>query len=130
MWFFQIYAKLAIFCKVMKTHTNKKKLQNVIFLSRLSVKIVEYWNYNYNLDDLCTNMCIHFESLLGYAQSRDFWRRQRNNQSTTKTTSRQRWQPPSTSTRSETSKSNKSKENDSGHFTLDDDYDITSKQST
>lgn len=85
------------------------------------------------LDKFCTNMCIHFESLLEYAQPRDFWAPflKKAKKPTATATPRQSkrasakvvqvMQPPSTPSRSTTPKPTKSKENDSGRFTLDDD---------
>lgn len=98
------------------------------------------------LDRFCTNMCIHFESLLEYAQPREFWAPFIANakKSTAAAPSRQSKKhsaktvkvvepppPPEASTsRSETPKPSKRKENDSGHFTLeDDDDDFSSKVS-
>lgn len=94
------------------------------------------------LDKFCTDMCMHFESLFEYAQPREFWApylKKAKKPSTATTTPRQSkratakvvevMQPPSTPSRAETPKPNKSKENDSGHFTLEDDDDISSKKS-
>lgn len=100
------------------------------------------------LDKFCTNMCLHFESLLEYAQPREFWApflKKAKKPPTTTTTPRQSkkastkkvvevMQPPSTPSRAETPKpsKSKSKENDSGRFTLEDDIDdeVSSKRST
>lgn len=101
------------------------------------------------LDKFCTNMCLHFESLLEYAQPREFWapflKKSKKPPTATATTPRQSkrtstkkvvevMQPPSTPSRAETPKpsKSKSKENDSGRFTLEDDIDdeVSSKRST
>lgn len=90
------------------------------------------------LDKFCTNMCIHFESLLEYAQPREFWapflkKAKKAPPAAPTTQPRQSkrapskrvevMQPPSTPSRTETAKPSKSKENDSGRFTLEDDVD-------
>lgn len=106
------------------------------------------------LDKLCINMCIHFESLLEYAQPREFWapylKKSKESVAAPKPTKKappppkvvaEVMQPPSTiPSRTETPKPNKRKDVDSGHFTLDDkddededDYDdqqSTSKRSS
>lgn len=96
------------------------------------------------LDKFCTNMCMHFESLLEYAQPREFWapflKKAKKPPTTTAPRQSKRaptkkvevMQPPSTPSRAETPKPSKSRENDSGRFTLEDeaDDDATSKQST
>lgn len=94
------------------------------------------------IDKLCTNMCLHFESLIEYAQPREFWakylQKKIKKPSTTSTsTSRKstkksqeetvnetesQVQIPSTSSQAEQSKSpkpHKRKENDSGLYTID-----------
>lgn len=96
------------------------------------------------LDKFCTNMCIHFESLLEYASPREFWAPylKKAKKPSTVSTSRpskktkeaakvvEVMQPPSTpSHRAEMPISNKSIENDSGHFTLEDVDDASSKRS-
>lgn len=100
------------------------------------------------MDKFCINMCVHFESLLEYAQPRDFWapylKKAKHSASVaTKPTKKappkvvEAMQPPCTippslSTANQTPKSSKRKENDSGHFTLDggDVDDQSSKRST
>lgn len=92
------------------------------------------------LDKFCTNMCIHFESLLEYAQPRAFWATFMKKAKKPAPTPAPRqskkappkvvevMQPPTTPSRSETPKPSNSKENDSGLFSLDDD-DVSSKRS-
>lgn len=93
------------------------------------------------LDRFCTSMCIHFESLLEYAQPREFWAPFIKNakKPTTAGPSKQSKksnpakvakvvEPPAAAVaRTETPKPSHSKENDSGHFTLEDDEDLSSK---
>lgn len=101
------------------------------------------------LDRFCTNMCVHFESLLEYAQPREFWAPFLKNakKPATAGTSRQSKKHPAKAVkvveppvaaaaaaetvRDETPKpshsQSQSKENDSGHFTLEDDDDLSSK---
>lgn len=93
------------------------------------------------LDKFCTNMCLHFEALLEYAQPREFWAPflKKAKKPPPPTAPRQSkkappkviaevMKPPSTPSRSDTPKPSKSKENDSGHFTLEDDDDLSSKR--
>lgn len=101
------------------------------------------------LDKFCTNMCMHFESLLEYAQPREFWAPflkkakkpptiatpKQSKKTATKTTEARTaeiMQPPSTPSRAETPKPGRSKskrrENDSGRFTLEDVEDISSSK--
>lgn len=89
------------------------------------------------LEKLCTNMCIHFESLLEYAQPREFWapflKKAKKSapppaprpKKTAQPKVAEVMQPPQSRapTPAEPAKSNKRKENDSGRFTLDDDDD-------
>lgn len=94
------------------------------------------------LDKFCTNMCLHFESLLEYAQPHEFWAPflKKAKKPPPPTAPRQSkkappkkvaevMKPPSTPTRSETPKPGKGRENDSGHFTLEGDDDLSSKRS-
>lgn len=86
------------------------------------------------LDRLCMNMCAHFESLIEYAQPRKFWSKHLNamkkaqsamttpkqpRKNSTKVT-KEMQPPPAPSIQPETSRTRKDKENDSGHFTLED----------
>lgn len=93
------------------------------------------------IDKLCTNMCVHFESLIEYAQPREFWAKyldkaKKINQAATTSKAAAKKsaaaaakaasaaetivpESPSTS-KSKPSRSNP-EENDSGQFTMDDD---------
>lgn len=87
------------------------------------------------MDQFCVNMCVHFESLLEYAQPREFWApylkkaKRKASAAAPKPTRKapakvvEAMQPPSTIpalNTSEPTKPRKRKENDSGRFTLDD----------
>lgn len=92
------------------------------------------------LDKFCTNMCIHFESLLEYAQPREFWAPflKKAKKPPPAATSKQSKknpakvvkivEPTASVSRAQTPKPSQSKENDSGHFTLDDDDDDLSSK--
>lgn len=111
-----------------------------------SLRLTNQTTFEPVLDKLCINMCIHFESLLEYAQPREFWApylkkaKQSAPVAAPKPTKKapaqppklaEVMQPPSTiPTRTETPKPSKRKENDSGHFTLDDHDDDDDQRST
>lgn len=109
-----------------------------------SLRLVNQTIFQPVLDKFCTNMCIHFESLLEYAQPREFWApylkkaKESAPVAAPKHTKKappkvvaEVMQPPCTiPSRSDTPKPSKRKENDSGHFTLDYDDDQSSKRSS
>lgn len=88
------------------------------------------------LDRLCLNMCAHFESLIEYAQPRKYWSKyladvkktqsaanaakQTQKKSAAKTTKQMQPPPVPNVQQPETSRARADRENDSGHFTLED----------
>lgn len=97
------------------------------------------------LEKFYINMCVHFESLLEYAQPREFWKpylkkAKNSTPATSKPTKKappkvvEVMQPPCMIpllSTDQTAKSSKHRENDSGHFTLDGgDVDNQSRRST
>lgn len=88
------------------------------------------------LDRLCLNMCTHFESLIEYAQPRKYWSKylaemkkaqsiantakQTQKKLAAKTTKQMQPPPVPCVQQPETSRARSDRENDSGHFTLED----------
>lgn len=89
--------------------------------------------FNPVIDRLCTEMCSHFESLMDYAQPRDFWSKYSKadkrtaNASTSRTanksntTAAKATNESASASRKESLRTKRTEENDSGRFTMEDD---------